>query len=51
MMVERRKMLGFVSDTTNLMGEQYNSKAEAQQTRMEAHEVMDNSIKIWSTKI
>eukprot|EP00347_Sterkiella_histriomuscorum_P023923 403332919 len=51
LLVERRRVLSVVQDYTGMMGMQYDSKAQANQTRMEAHEMAEESIKVWSTKL
>ena len=51
LMVERRRVLSIVQDSSSLMSMQYQMKAEASQTRMEAHDTAEQSIKIWSTKL
>ncbi len=50
-MVERRRVLSTVQDSSSLMGMQYQMKARASQTRLEAHEETEQTVKVWSTKI
>lgn len=51
LMVERRRVLGLVQDHT--MGMQYHHgvKVRASQTRLEAHALAEETMKIWSTKL
>lgn len=51
LLVERRRVLSVVQDYTGMMGMQYDNKAQANQTRMEAHEMAEESINVWSTKL
>jgi hypothetical protein len=49
LMAERRRILGLLEDSAELMGMQYlTSRAEANKSRLEAHEMMEQSMKVWS---
>lgn len=49
--VERRRMLSMVQENTSVMGMQYQRSAEMSNHRMEAHDLAEESMKIWSIKI
>ncbi|CDW82569.1 UNKNOWN [Stylonychia lemnae] len=51
LLVERRRILSQVQDYSGMMGMQYDMKAQANSTRMQAHEMAENSMQIWSSKL
>jgi hypothetical protein len=52
MVVDRRRMIGFIQDYTQYMGATYiNAKEEIQRTRDEGNEFLENALMVWSSKI
>jgi hypothetical protein len=52
MIVERRRMIGYISDYTQYMGATYmNAKKEVQRTRDEGNDFLEHAIRVWSSKI
>jgi len=47
----RRQMMGFVSDQSHAMSEIYSAKVEANNTRRDGQDLIEETTKIWSSKI
>ena len=48
--VDRRRMMGIIGRMTDKMGAQYMAKVEVNEPRREIHEVIENTLEMWSTK-
>lgn len=52
LLAERRRVLSEMQDTAELMGMHYvASRADEQERRAQTHEVVENSLKVWSSKV
>ena len=52
LLAERRQILSMVQDNADLMGMSYlNAKSDIQSQRLEAHVIMDKTVKVWSNKL
>ena len=52
LLAERKTLLGLVTDSADFIGMKFlTAKVDISQTRMEAQSIMEDTLKIWSTKL
>lgn len=50
-LVDRRKLLGMVQDFSHIFGRQYKAQQQTNDIRQDGQQLIENSMKIWSTKL